>query len=143
MFIKGLPTFTMINLSNFTQNLMKQIMNLNIYWCNVSTNSYNPKVVECHTINNWGNLHKNNGNLHHTKSSLPFLCCFINKKCPFLLVFATNFQSQVTFKTKILLVVSDKLHNTKLKMTLIVDVKKIKEIRFHPLTYYICIIICD
>jgi hypothetical protein len=34
-FIKKLATFTTINLSNYTQNLLKHIVNLDAYWCSV------------------------------------------------------------------------------------------------------------
>ncbi len=41
---KGLPTFTMIHLFNFTQNLMKHKVNLNAYWC--SKRNLDPKDIE-------------------------------------------------------------------------------------------------
>jgi len=34
-FTKKLTSFTMINLSNYTQNLVKHIVNLDAYWCSV------------------------------------------------------------------------------------------------------------
>jgi hypothetical protein len=35
LFTKGLPTFTMVNLFDFIQNLVKHKVNLDTYWCSV------------------------------------------------------------------------------------------------------------
>jgi hypothetical protein len=40
LFTKGLAIFTMVNLSNYIQNLMKHKMNLDAYWCNVCCLNY-------------------------------------------------------------------------------------------------------
>jgi hypothetical protein len=40
LFTKGLATFTMVNLSNYIQNLVKHEMNLDAYWSGVGCLSY-------------------------------------------------------------------------------------------------------
>jgi hypothetical protein len=40
LFTKGLATFTMVNLCNYTQNLMKHKVNLDAYWWSAGCLSY-------------------------------------------------------------------------------------------------------
>jgi len=44
-FTNGLVIFTMIDLFNFTQNLVKHIVNLNAYWCTDIISLYSFKKV--------------------------------------------------------------------------------------------------
>jgi len=39
-FTKGLTNFTMVKMSKFIQNLMKPTMNLDTFWCSVSTKTF-------------------------------------------------------------------------------------------------------
>jgi len=38
MFTKELPTFTLVNMSNYIRNLAKHKVNLDAYWCSEASN---------------------------------------------------------------------------------------------------------